>query len=115
METVLTVTAPLKSTVEPATQTVDFGRPAVFTCRYEGNPIKTITWLKDGKDMNHHDAMLRLVTIRQAYQLKYFPFQQKLTYIIFVFPESNRSRKKTKECTSASSAMIKRVPELVLN
>ncbi|VVD03841.1 unnamed protein product [Leptidea sinapis] len=43
VETVLTVTAPLKSTVEPATQTVDFGRPAVFTCRYEGNPVKTIT------------------------------------------------------------------------
>lgn len=59
VETVLTVTAPLKATVEPATQTVDFGRPAVFTCRYEGNPVKTITWLKDGKDMKHHDATLR--------------------------------------------------------
>lgn len=55
------MTAPLKSTVEPATQTVDFGRPAVFTCRYEGNPIKTVTWLKDGKDMNHHDAILRYI------------------------------------------------------
>ncbi|XP_072939090.1 cell adhesion molecule Dscam1 isoform X21 [Epargyreus clarus] len=65
VETVLTVTAPLKATVEPATQTVDFGRPAVFTCRYEGNPVKTITWLKDGKDMNHHDAMLRIESVKK--------------------------------------------------
>ncbi|XP_064072191.1 cell adhesion molecule Dscam1 isoform X37 [Vanessa tameamea] len=65
VETVLTVTAPLKSTVEPATQTVDFGRPAVFTCRYEGNPVKTITWLKDGKDMNHHDPILRIESVKK--------------------------------------------------
>ncbi|CAH2991218.1 unnamed protein product [Chilo suppressalis] len=65
VETVLTVTAPLKSTVEPATQTVDFGRPAVFTCRFEGNPIKTLTWLKDGKDMNHHDAVLRIESVKK--------------------------------------------------
>ncbi|CAH3959324.1 unnamed protein product [Pieris brassicae] len=65
VETVLTVTAPLKTAVEPATQTVDFGRPAVFTCRYEGNPIKTITWLKDGKDMNHHDHVLRIESVKK--------------------------------------------------
>ncbi|XP_050665035.1 cell adhesion molecule Dscam2 isoform X2 [Leptidea sinapis] len=65
VETVLTVTAPLKSTVEPATQTVDFGRPAVFTCRYEGNPVKTITWFKDGKDMNHHDPILRIESVKK--------------------------------------------------
>ncbi|XP_048480578.1 Down syndrome cell adhesion molecule-like protein Dscam2 isoform X18 [Plutella xylostella] len=65
VETVLTVTAPLKTTVEPATQTIDFGRPAVFTCRYEGNPVKTITWLKDGKDMNHHDATLRIESVKK--------------------------------------------------
>ncbi|XP_045447571.1 Down syndrome cell adhesion molecule-like protein Dscam2 [Melitaea cinxia] len=65
VETVLTVTAPLKATVEPATQTVDFGRPAVFTCRYEGNPVKTITWLKDGKDMNHHDPILRIESVKK--------------------------------------------------
>ncbi|KAJ0175513.1 hypothetical protein K1T71_008672 [Dendrolimus kikuchii] len=65
VETVLTVTAPLKTTVEPATQTVDFGRPAVFTCRYEGNPVKTITWLKDGKDMKHHDATLRIESVKK--------------------------------------------------
>ncbi|XP_049867725.1 Down syndrome cell adhesion molecule-like protein Dscam2 isoform X8 [Pectinophora gossypiella] len=65
VETVLTVTAPLKATVEPATQTVDFGRPAVFTCRYEGNPVKTITWLKDGKDMKHHDSTLRIESVKK--------------------------------------------------
>ncbi|KAL0880928.1 hypothetical protein ABMA27_002096 [Loxostege sticticalis] len=65
VETVLTVTAPLKATVEPATQTVDFGRPAVFTCRYEGNPVKTITWLKDGKDMKHHDPVLRIESVKK--------------------------------------------------
>ncbi|XP_069356502.1 cell adhesion molecule Dscam1 isoform X28 [Maniola hyperantus] len=65
VETVLTVTAPLKAAVEPATQTVDFGRPAVFTCRYEGNPVKTITWLKDAKDMNHHDPILRIESVKK--------------------------------------------------
>ncbi|KAM3964156.1 LOW QUALITY PROTEIN: Down syndrome cell adhesion molecule 1 [Aphomia sociella] len=65
VETVLTVTAPLKAAVEPATQTVDFGRPAVFTCKYEGNPVKTVTWLKDGKDMNHHDAVLRIESVKK--------------------------------------------------
>ncbi|XP_047984025.1 Down syndrome cell adhesion molecule-like protein Dscam2 isoform X49 [Leguminivora glycinivorella] len=65
VETVLTVTAPLKTTVEPATQTVDFGRPAVFTCKYEGNPVKTITWLKDGKDMKHHDPLLRIESVKK--------------------------------------------------
>nr|XP_053612850.1 cell adhesion molecule Dscam2 isoform X36 [Plodia interpunctella] len=65
VETVLTVTAPLKTAVEPATQTVDFGRPAIFTCKYEGNPVKTITWLKDGKDMKHHDPLLRIESVKK--------------------------------------------------
>lgn len=37
VETVLTVTAPLKAKIDPQIQTVDFGRPAVFTCNFEGN------------------------------------------------------------------------------
>lgn len=37
VETVLTVTAPLKATINPPMQTIDFGRPAVFTCNFEGN------------------------------------------------------------------------------
>lgn len=36
VETVLTVTAPLKASIDPPVQTIDFGRPAVFTCKYEG-------------------------------------------------------------------------------
>ncbi|CAH1154339.1 unnamed protein product [Phaedon cochleariae] len=65
VETVLTVTAPLKAKIEPAVQTVDFGRPAVFTCKFEGNPIKTISWLKDGHPMDHSDAVLRIDTVRK--------------------------------------------------
>lgn len=40
VETVLTVTAPLKASIEPKVQTVDFGRPAVFTCKFEGELYK---------------------------------------------------------------------------
>lgn len=35
VETVLTVTAPLAAKIEPATQTVDFGRPALLTCHVQ--------------------------------------------------------------------------------
>ncbi|KAK5645477.1 hypothetical protein RI129_006777 [Pyrocoelia pectoralis] len=65
VETVLTVTAPLKASVEPEVQTIDFGRPAVFTCHFEGNPIKTISWLKDGKRLDHHEAILRIEAVRK--------------------------------------------------
>lgn len=65
VETVLTVTAPLKASIEPQVQTIDFGRPAVFTCKFEGNPIKTITWLKDGNPIDHHDAVLRIEAVRK--------------------------------------------------
>jgi hypothetical protein len=59
VETVLTVTAPLSAKIDPPVQTVDFGRPAIFTCRFSGNPIKTISWMKDGKTMEHKDGVLR--------------------------------------------------------
>ncbi|XP_068085343.1 cell adhesion molecule Dscam1 [Anabrus simplex] len=65
VETVLTVTAPLAATIEPQTQTVDFGRPAVFTCNFEGNPIKTISWLKDGKPLNHQESVLRIDSVKK--------------------------------------------------
>ncbi|XP_046664865.1 Down syndrome cell adhesion molecule-like protein Dscam2 isoform X42 [Homalodisca vitripennis] len=66
VETVLTVTAPLSATVEPTTQTVDFGRPAVLTCNYEGNPVKTISWLKDGKTVaGHEEPVLRIDSVRK--------------------------------------------------
>lgn len=65
METVLTVTAPLSAKIDPPTQTVDFGRPAVFTCNFEGNPIKTIGWLKDGKPMKHSEPVLRIESVKK--------------------------------------------------
>ncbi|XP_052129300.1 cell adhesion molecule Dscam2-like isoform X2 [Frankliniella occidentalis] len=65
VETVLTVTAPLSATVDPPTQTVDFGRPAVFTCVYKGNPVRTITWSKDGKALNHDGPVLRIDSIKK--------------------------------------------------
>ncbi|KAL9920274.1 Down syndrome cell adhesion molecule 1 isoform 6-T6 [Glossina fuscipes fuscipes] len=65
VETVLTVTAPLSAKIDPPTQTVDFGRPAVFTCQYSGNPIKTISWLKDGKAIDHNDPVLRIESVKK--------------------------------------------------
>ncbi|XP_065155482.1 cell adhesion molecule Dscam1 isoform X12 [Atheta coriaria] len=65
VETVLTVTAPLKATIEPKVQTIDFGRPAVFTCNFEGNPIKTVNWLKDGHKLDHTEAILRIEAVRK--------------------------------------------------
>ncbi|XP_039283560.1 Down syndrome cell adhesion molecule-like protein Dscam2 isoform X27 [Nilaparvata lugens] len=66
VETVLTVTAPLAAGVEPTTQTVDFGRPAIFRCNYEGNPVKTVSWLKDGKSIaGHEESVLRIESVRK--------------------------------------------------
>ncbi|XP_042237785.1 Down syndrome cell adhesion molecule-like protein Dscam2 isoform X24 [Homarus americanus] len=63
VETVLTVTAPLSAQVEPSVQTVEFGRPATFTCTYRGNPVKSVTWLKDGEPINHKEAVLRIDSV----------------------------------------------------
>lgn len=60
METVLTVTAPLKATIEPKVQTVDFGRPAVFTCKFEGS------------DLICYDSEFVLSYILQEIQLKLY-------------------------------------------
>lgn len=65
METVLTVTAPLNAEIEPSTQTIDFGRPATFTCTVQGNPIKTISWLKDGKPLGLEDRVLRIESVKK--------------------------------------------------
>ncbi|XP_030081941.1 Down syndrome cell adhesion molecule-like protein Dscam2 isoform X10 [Drosophila hydei] len=65
VETVLTVTAPLSAKIDPPTQTIDFGRPAVFTCQYTGNPIKTVSWMKDGKAMGHSDPVLRIESVKK--------------------------------------------------
>ncbi|XP_012526071.2 Down syndrome cell adhesion molecule-like protein Dscam2 isoform X24 [Monomorium pharaonis] len=65
VETVLTVTAPLTAEIEPRTQTIDFGRPATFTCTVQGNPIKTISWLKDGKPLGLEDRVLRIESVKK--------------------------------------------------
>nr|XP_027209811.1 Down syndrome cell adhesion molecule-like protein Dscam2 [Penaeus vannamei] len=62
----LTVTAPLKAQVEPKVQTVEFGQPATFTCSYQGNPVKSLTWLKDGIPLDHKEAVLRIGTVGHA-------------------------------------------------
>ncbi|KAG7213701.1 hypothetical protein KM043_002940, partial [Ampulex compressa] len=65
VETVLTVTAPLSAEIEPSTQTIDFGRPATFTCNVKGNPIKTISWLKDGKPLGLEEPVLRIESVKK--------------------------------------------------
>ncbi|XP_023247278.1 Down syndrome cell adhesion molecule-like protein Dscam2 [Copidosoma floridanum] len=65
VETVLTVTAPLSAEIEPRSQTIDFGRPATFTCNVKGNPIKTISWLKDGKPLGHEEEVLRIESVKK--------------------------------------------------
>ncbi|XP_045126204.1 Down syndrome cell adhesion molecule-like protein Dscam2 isoform X42 [Portunus trituberculatus] len=63
VETVLTVTAPLSAQVEPKVQTVEFGRPATFTCTYRGNPVKSVSWLKDGTPIEHKEAVLHINSV----------------------------------------------------
>ncbi|CAL8111483.1 unnamed protein product [Orchesella dallaii] len=65
VETVLTVTAPLAATVEPAVQTMDFGRPATFTCHYQGSPVKNVTWMKDGKRIQTTESVIRIDAVRR--------------------------------------------------
>lgn len=65
VETVLTVTAPLSAEIEPRVQTIDFGRPATFTCNVKGNPVKTISWLKDGKPLGQEEQTLRIESVKK--------------------------------------------------
>lgn len=52
--------------MEPIVQTVDFGRPAVLTCNFEGNPVKTVSWLKDGKPISANDGRnLKIESVRK--------------------------------------------------
>lgn len=58
--------APLSASVEPIVQTVDFGRPAVLNCNYEGNPVKTVSWLKDGKPISSSEGRtLKIDSVRK--------------------------------------------------
>ncbi|RWS15521.1 Down syndrome cell adhesion molecule-like protein, partial [Dinothrombium tinctorium] len=49
IETELKVYATLSAFIEPETQIVDVGNQAVFRCRILGHPVKSVTWLKNGK------------------------------------------------------------------
>ena len=42
---------------------VDFGKPAQFTCSYEGNPVKTVYWMKDGAKIGMYAAVWHTVTV----------------------------------------------------
>ncbi len=57
--------APLSANIEPQVQTVDYGRPATLTCHAEGNPIKSISWMKDGAPLSHTDTVLRIEAVRR--------------------------------------------------
>jgi hypothetical protein len=46
------VRSPLETRVDPAEQTVDLNRPAVFKCAVLGHPVKEISWYKDGRQLH---------------------------------------------------------------
>lgn len=65
MLTTFVFLAPLAAGVEPSVQTVDFGRPATLTCNFEGNPVKTLSWLKDGKVLPIKEPVLKIDSVRK--------------------------------------------------
>ena len=78
VETVLTVTAPLSAEIEPKQQIVDYGRPATFKCNFQGNPIKIISWMKDGVDLGHSEPVLRINSVTKADKGMYQSGKKKL-------------------------------------
>ena len=52
MQVNLVVRSPLETRVDPAEQTVDLNRPAVFKCAVLGHPVKGIGWYKDGRQLH---------------------------------------------------------------
>ena len=52
IEVELLVRSPLETRVDPAEQTVDLNRPAVFRCAVLGHPVKEISWFKDGRQLH---------------------------------------------------------------
>ena len=52
------LTAPLEASIEPSVQTVEFGRSAIFNCKYSGNPVKSLYWLKDGKPLGQSSQVV---------------------------------------------------------
>ena len=50
--------APLSSTITPATQVIDSGETATFNCTVQGNPIKMVEWFKDGELLADDDRII---------------------------------------------------------
>ena len=55
----LVVRSPLETRVDPAEQTVDLNRPAVFKCAVLGHPVKGIRWYKDGRQLHRGSRWVR--------------------------------------------------------
>ena len=52
--------------VEPKQQVVDYGRPATFKCNYKGNPVKSVSWMKNGQPLSHTETTLRIESVKKA-------------------------------------------------
>ncbi|KAA0202263.1 hypothetical protein HAZT_HAZT007601 [Hyalella azteca] len=53
----------MSAQVDPPVQTVEFGRPATFTCSYSGNPVTGLHWLKDGLPIGHTEPVYRIASV----------------------------------------------------
>lgn len=58
------VPVPLSASIEPRIQTVEYGSLATLTCNKQGNPIKSIEWMRNGVKLNHSDTVLRIEQVR---------------------------------------------------
>ena len=59
--------APLSAEVEPKVQVVDYGRPATFKCNYRGNPVKSVSWMKNGVEIKRksQSAVLKIDSVKK--------------------------------------------------
>ncbi|EEB19411.1 Down syndrome cell adhesion molecule precursor, putative [Pediculus humanus corporis] len=60
LEMHLVVTAPLSAHVHPSTQSVHLGKMAEFQCSYQGFPITSIYWLKDGQMLRFNSRIRQI-------------------------------------------------------
>ena len=62
-----TFLAPLSAEIEPKVQIVDYGRPATFKCKYRGNPVKSVSWMKNGVEIkqNSQSALLKIDSVKK--------------------------------------------------
>ena len=57
--------------MEPKQQVVDYGRSAKFRCNYQGNPVKEVAWLKDGRPLGHTEPVLRITSVSREHRGMY--------------------------------------------